>query len=68
MNSTHKHQLMRRFAGLPVLLIASLLAGCAAGPDYQRPALDADASYLEKSLPEGGKRTSCGFLRPSAKA
>ncbi len=55
MNCTHKHKLMRRIAGLPVLLIASLLAGCAAGPDYQRPALDADAGYLDKSLPEGEK-------------
>ena len=34
---------MRRF--LPVLLIVSLLAGCAMGPDYRRPEMPIPAAY-----------------------
>ena len=35
-------------AGLPVALLAALtLAGCAVGPDYQRPALELPSAWPE---------------------
>src|SRR5690606_38547099 len=41
---TMKHLLTRSSALLPLLL---LLAGCAVGPEYQRPQVDTPAAYKE---------------------
>jgi len=38
---------------LQAVLVAALLAGCAVGPDYRRPAPPADAPYTAEALPAG---------------
>ncbi len=49
---------MKRF--LPIALVAAVLAGCAVGPDYSRPAVNPPAGYRtagSDALPDSGTNT-----------
>ncbi|WP_083255400.1 efflux transporter outer membrane subunit [Methylobrevis pamukkalensis] len=43
---------LRRVAAIAVPALGLLLAGCSVGPDFARPALDADAGYVQGGNPK----------------